>query len=128
MEDSEVQNVMIVRQGPELSPVQVFLNGKELSPRQSQKVLNHSPGGFNAGYTGSGPAQTALAILLELMDRKEAVRYHQSFKNQFLANSDYQEQGTFNSTGRAGSNDNTSPFGLVMTSAPSCWTTRSPCV
>jgi hypothetical protein len=44
----------------------VWLNGKELSPKRSQKVHNHSPDGFNWGYGGSGPAQLALAICLEL--------------------------------------------------------------
>jgi hypothetical protein len=44
----------------------VWLNGKELSPIKSQKVWNHSPDGFNWGYGGSGPAQLALAICLEV--------------------------------------------------------------
>lgn len=44
----------------------VWLNGKKLSPRKSLKYYNHSPTGFNWGYGGSGPAQLALAICLEV--------------------------------------------------------------
>ncbi len=36
-------------------------------PKASQKVCNHSPDGFNWGYGGSGPAQLALALLLDAM-------------------------------------------------------------
>jgi len=60
----------------------VWLNGKPLSPRKSQKVVNHSPDGFNWGYGGSGPAQLALAICLELFD--ESVQY-QKFKFDYIA-------------------------------------------
>jgi hypothetical protein len=45
---------------------QVYLNGKKLDPERSLKARNHSPDGFNWGYGGSGPAQLALAIMLEL--------------------------------------------------------------
>lgn len=44
----------------------VWLNDKKLSPSKSQGVANHSPDGFNWGYSGSGPAQLALAVCLEL--------------------------------------------------------------
>ncbi len=46
---------------------EVFLNGEPLMPGRSIKVMNHSPDGFNWGYGGSGPAQLALAIMLELV-------------------------------------------------------------
>jgi len=42
----------------------VWLNGQELHPAESLKMRNHSPDGFNWGYGGSGPAQTALAICI----------------------------------------------------------------
>lgn len=45
---------------------QIWLNGKYLSPSKSQSVVNHSPDGFNWAYGGSGPAQLALAICMEL--------------------------------------------------------------
>src|SRR5262245_55620958 len=41
---------------------------KPLSARRSQAVFNHSPDGFAWGYGGSGPAQLALAILLDALD------------------------------------------------------------
>ena len=58
----------------------VFLNGEELSPKKSLKIWNHSPDGFNWGYVGSGPAQLALAILLEIVPRQFAIENHQKFK------------------------------------------------
>lgn len=61
-------------------PIEIFLNDKLLNPARSQKVRNHSPDGFNYGYRGSGPAQLALAILLELTDKASAVANYQRFK------------------------------------------------
>lgn len=64
----------------------VWVDGKQLSPAASQRVWNHSPDGFNWGYGGSGPAQLALAILLEAgLDDERAVRLHQAFKWKFIA-------------------------------------------
>lgn len=58
----------------------VWLNGKELSPKRSQKVMNHSPDGFMWGYGGSGPAQLALAICIELFGQAAARKIYQDFK------------------------------------------------
>lgn len=47
---------------------------------------NHSPGGFEWGYCGSGPAQTALAMLAHATRSKEtACLLHQEFKFQVIA-------------------------------------------
>jgi Family of unknown function (DUF6166) len=43
----------------------VTVDFRPLSPRASQNVWNHSPTGFEWGYGGSGPAQLALALLLD---------------------------------------------------------------
>ena len=51
-----------------LADRKVYVDGRRLSPAFSQRVFNHSPGGFSWGYPGSGPAQLALAILLEVFD------------------------------------------------------------
>jgi len=59
----------------------VIINDEVIDPARSQRVLRHSPDGFNWGYAGSGPAQLALAILLTVMPEKEAVAYHQDFKS-----------------------------------------------
>ncbi len=63
----------------------VWIDGRELRPDRSQNLWNHSPDGFNWGYGGSGPAQLALAILLELTDRQTAISWHQDFKWGFVA-------------------------------------------
>ena len=64
----------------------VTFDGRTLSPKRSQKVWNHSPDGFSWGYYGSGPAQLALAILLEAgVSVDDARKLHQEFKQQFVA-------------------------------------------
>ncbi len=57
-----------------------------LDPGPSQKLYNHSPDGFQWGYGGSGPAQLALALLLDVTGQGElAVQLHQEFKRDFVA-------------------------------------------
>lgn len=57
-----------------------------LDPKLSQKAWNHSPDGFQWGYEGSGPAQLALAILLDVTgDKERSVRLHQDFKRDKIA-------------------------------------------
>lgn len=54
---------------------------------QRQEVINHSPDGFEWGYHGSGPAQLALAILVDFFGRDvtSATRLHQLFKQKVIA-------------------------------------------
>ncbi len=65
----------------------------ELEP--SFKLARHSPTGFEWGYSGSGPAQLALAMMLEyylaagasIEDAGHtALAHHQEFKRQIVAN------------------------------------------
>ncbi len=57
----------------------VTVNGKPLP--LGLEVWNHSPTGLEWGYAGSGPAQLALALLLDhLGNRRRAVELHQRFK------------------------------------------------
>lgn len=63
-------------------------SGYELPLKPSLKLFNHSPDGFQWGYQGSGCAQLALAILLDVTDDPElSVRLHQEFKRHFIATS-----------------------------------------
>ena len=64
-----------------------FANGCFVFRHQNQPInprldlFNHSPAGLDWGYGGSGPAQTALAILADFLeDDAKAVRLHQTFK------------------------------------------------
>jgi len=58
----------------------------ELKPDASQDIWNHSPGGFEWGYGGSGPAQLALALIFDATgDRERALACHQEFKEAFVA-------------------------------------------
>lgn len=60
---------------------------EELNPSQSQTIMNHSPEGFEWAYTGSGPSQLALAILLDVFgDESIALKHYQDFKTRFIAN------------------------------------------
>lgn len=59
----------------------VRVGDRELLPDESQKVCHHSPDGFNWGYGGSGPAQLALAILLDVThDQSFSVVHYDRFK------------------------------------------------
>lgn len=60
---------------------EVWLNGKKLNIKKSQKIRFHSEQ-FNWGYGGSGPAQLALAISLELFGRSDK---YQHLKFQYIA-------------------------------------------
>ena len=49
--------------------------------KPSLEIADHSPDGFNWGYTGSGTAQLALGILYEVTGDAELARsYYQFFK------------------------------------------------
>lgn len=64
----------------------VMVDGVVLDPAVSTAVMNHSPDGFAWGYRGSGPAQTALAILLATgVEPDLAVKLHQQFKDDFVS-------------------------------------------
>lgn len=48
-------------------------------------VRRHSPRGFEWGYAGSGPAQLALALCIEVAGRVRAERVYQSVKDALVA-------------------------------------------
>jgi hypothetical protein len=53
--------------------------GYPLDPRLD--IRNHSPTGFEWWYSGSGPAQLALALLADALgDDEKAQRHYQDFK------------------------------------------------
>lgn len=60
---------------------EIRINDIEITPTYSQRITNHSPDGFNWGYTGSGPAQLALSILMEYLPVEVALTHYQAFKN-----------------------------------------------
>jgi hypothetical protein len=64
----------------------VWLNNKEITPEYSRSIYDHSPE-FDWGSFGDGPAQLALAILLELTkkNKKVSMILHHIFKNDFLS-------------------------------------------
>lgn len=64
----------------------VTMDGKPLTPDKSLAVYNHSPTGFMWGYHGSGPAQLALAILLEFTTEEIALKNYQTLKSKVIAN------------------------------------------
>ena len=63
-----------------------FTSRGKLDPAASQKIVNHSPDGFQWGYGGSGPAQLALALVLDATgDKNRARKVYQDFKDAFVA-------------------------------------------
>lgn len=63
----------------------VLKDGNPLGPARSQALINDSPDGFRWGYGGSGPAQLALALLLEETTKEEALCFYQDFKFEVVA-------------------------------------------
>jgi hypothetical protein len=71
----------------EASTGKVWIGEKELDISRSLQFENKSPSGFSWGYHGAGPAQLALAILLDLCKNPEiARRLFQEFKRDIIAN------------------------------------------
>lgn len=71
-----------------LSDQQVFVirhgHARLLPPHND--LRNHSPDGFSWGYLGSGPAQLAMAILMEaFQDWSRVQPIYQIFKERFVA-------------------------------------------
>jgi hypothetical protein len=60
-----------------------------LDPRTD--LANHSPSGFSWGYSGSGPAQLALAVLAHAASEETALRRYQDFKEEVVAQADPDE-------------------------------------
>ncbi|WP_020476281.1 DUF6166 domain-containing protein [Zavarzinella formosa] len=61
--------------------------GYILDPRND--LRNHSPDGFNWGYSGSGASQLSLAILADVLeDDSLANKLHIDFKNKVIARLD----------------------------------------
>lgn len=65
--------------GPHIVTVIDRDGGRALDPRHD--LANHSPDGFQWGYSGSGPAQLSLAICANALgDDARAVAIYQRFK------------------------------------------------
>ena len=65
---------------------EILVDDQRLDPTFSQKVWNHSPDGFSFGYSGSGCAQLALALLLHAgVNKDTAISMHQLLKEEFVA-------------------------------------------
>ena len=74
--------------GPQPVFKQLLPDGEktELSPFASLQLRDHSPDGFQWGYGGSGPAQLALALLLDVTGNPELTQAHyQDFKFYMVA-------------------------------------------
>jgi hypothetical protein len=64
--------------------VVVTVDSQRLNPRLD--LWNHSLTGFEWGYTGSGAAQLALALLADCLDDEaDAIGWHQDFKSAVVA-------------------------------------------
>jgi hypothetical protein len=64
----------------------VCLNDHPMDAQPSLAIANHSPDGFSFGYCGSGPAQLALAMLLEETGNPIiAQKHYHRFMNEVVA-------------------------------------------
>lgn len=76
--------------------IHVARNGKlptPLNPRLG--VSNHSPTGYAWGYAGSGPAQTALALVCDVVGIRRAKPIYQTFKFRHIATLPKDEEWIF---------------------------------
>jgi hypothetical protein len=75
---------------------------EQLTPDRSLELANHSPSGFSWGYAGSGPAQLALALLLDYTDNEEvALAEYMEFKTKVVSQLECTEpDGCWRLTGR----------------------------
>jgi hypothetical protein len=72
------------REGCKVERVDEGKEPEALNPRLD--LWNHSPSGFEWSYSGSGSAQTALAILADAIGNDQlAVALHQNFKFEFIS-------------------------------------------
>ena len=82
--DTDVVYVGYRRRGRAI--VETQSDQEELTPERSLELANHSPSGFEWGYAGSGPAQLALALLLDYTDDEEvALAEYMSFKTEVVS-------------------------------------------
>ena len=62
------------------------LTSGQLATNVPRRIINHSPGGFEIGYHGCGPADFALnALLMVTTKEKIAWKYYQDFKRRWVA-------------------------------------------
>jgi hypothetical protein len=75
---------------------------EQLTPERSLELANHSPSGFSWGYAGSGPAQLALALLLDYTDDEDvALEEYMAFKTEVVSQLECTEpDGCWRLTGR----------------------------
>lgn len=63
------------------------------------EIYNHSPTGFECGYSGSGPAQLALALAMDLLKNpRKALACHQDIKRFLVAQLPRNKPWQFDST------------------------------
>jgi Family of unknown function (DUF6166) len=88
-EETTMYTGIIINDGEIKDVDRIITNGKgqTLDLEASLKVYPHSPTGFCWGYGGSGPAQLALAILMDVFngDDARALSMHQEFKDMVIA-------------------------------------------
>ena len=83
-DDPDVIYVGYRRQGRAI--VENQSDQEQLTPERSLELANHSPSGFEWGYGGSGPAQLALALLLDYTDDEEvALAEYKAFKTEVVS-------------------------------------------
>ncbi|HZU15042.1 MAG TPA: DUF6166 domain-containing protein [Candidatus Dormibacteraeota bacterium] len=59
-----------------------------------RRVVHHSPAGLEYGYGGSGPADLALSILVDLLGEDRAWHHYQAVKWRFIVSLDARSEHT----------------------------------
>lgn len=85
MEKSKYEGKIYFGTNSGIGPQTIFVSSPSSAPYLLPHVKRHSPGGFQWGYGGSGPADVAFSILVDLIGEKIAGIYYQQFKRDFIA-------------------------------------------
>jgi hypothetical protein len=94
-----MNNTIVFRRTPH--GVTIEVDGERVGLEPSLRYRRHSPTGFEFGYAGSGPAQSALAILLHVLGFRnadenwkggDAERVYQAFKFEHITPLEHQAQ------------------------------------
>lgn len=67
-----------------MGPITIYVYEGGIT-RELRNIGSHSPDGFQIGYGGSGPSDTALSILADCVGAEMANNFYQRFKQEFVA-------------------------------------------
>lgn len=78
--------------GPNMQTAMLKHSASGIRSNVPRTIYKHSPTGYNFGYGGSGPADFALNVCMQLVHADAAYDHYQEFKSKFVAVGDSQAE------------------------------------